>query len=62
MGFIVGLIVVIVVLALIGGVSRGGDMSYEQYRRTEYRNEYMWERKQSIEQRLYNEMIQFRHP
>lgn len=62
MVFIVGLVALIVIMALIGEASGGGDMSYEQYRRTEYRNEYMWERKQTIEQRLYNEMIQFRHP
>lgn len=63
MGIILGLAALIMVCALIGGILSGhSDMTYEDYRRAEYRNEYMWEKKQSIEKKAFDEMIQYRHP
>ncbi len=60
---ILGCIVVVVLLLLLVCLF-GGDngMSYEEYRRIEYRNEYLWERKHYNDQRIEDIMIGIKHP
>ena len=43
MGILVGVAAGVLVLVLLCFLSGDGGRSYEEYRRAEYRNEYLWE-------------------
>lgn len=61
MGFL-GCIVVVVLLLLVACLFDGdGQRAYEEYRRAEFRNEYLWERKHYSDQRFEDVMIGIKH-
>ena len=59
------LVGVVVAVAVLFGLSRlvGDDgRSYEEYRRAEYRNEYLWEQKQRRDDNYFLDAMAFRRP
>ena len=60
MGFVLGLVVV--VLALFGCLCGDDGSSYEAYRRSEYRNEYQWEKRRRREGDYFLDLMAFRRP
>lgn len=61
MEILIFLVVGVLVLAAVGHLSGDGGRSYEEYRRTEYRNEYLWETRQRNSNN-YDRFAEFRHP
>lgn len=56
------LVVGALVLTVLSRLSGDGGRSYDEYRRMEYRNEYLWETRQHNTSRLYDQIVELRHP
>lgn len=62
MEILVGVVIGVLVLVGLGCLSGDNDRSYEEYRRAEYRNEYLWESRQRRNDNYFLEMTALRRP
>ena len=62
MEILVGVVVGILVLVGLGYLTGDNGRSYEEYRRADYRNEYLWESRQRRNDNYYLDVTALRRP